>query len=374
MEYLAIVPNGLENVGIRELKEFGIRGKTEESAIIFQAEKKDIVKICYEGQSFERILILLEKTKIRNPDDLKLKLDFRLEDFLKKDGKIAVRCVRRGEHNFSSSDAEQEVARQIDKKFGLSKRVSLENPDVLFVAYVNGDRLYLGIDAAGFELGKRQYKIFNSPVSLKGPIAYGIVKMSGFKKGEVLLDPFCNSGEIVIEGCIHDTGFPVHYFDKSAFRFAHNKAFDGIDAQKIFAETDAKASDKKSEIYGFAPMLKDVKASQKNAKIAGIHKQLKITRVDTEWVELKFKENEVDHIVSRLPIITKFNEAALKKSYDELFYQAKLILKKNGNITVMVKSTEYLNESAERRGFRITEAHRVMMGKDEENIVVLKKV
>ena len=40
--------------------------------------------------------------------------------------------------------------------------------------------------------------------------------------------------------------------------------------------------------------MKFVVFARKNAKIAGIDKQINFSRVDIEWLDLKFKKNSVD--------------------------------------------------------------------------------
>ena len=60
--------------------------------------------------------------------------------------------------------------------------------------------------------------------------------------------------------------------------------------------------------------------------------------------------------------------------YTEFFYQAGIILKEKGNIVLLVKKLDHIAEIADKRGFEIKETHEMMMGKDKENIVILKKV
>ena len=47
--------------------------------------------------------------------------------------------------------------------------------------------------------------------------------------------------------------------------------------------------------------MKFVSFAKKNAKIAGVDKQINFSRCDLQNLDIKFKENEVDRIVTHLP-------------------------------------------------------------------------
>ena len=68
--------------------------------------------------------------------------------------------------------------------------IDLESPDVTFFVYIIGKRFFFGVDFAGFDLSKRNYKVFALADSIKASVAYSLVRLAGVKNGMVVLDPF----------------------------------------------------------------------------------------------------------------------------------------------------------------------------------------
>lgn len=81
--------------------------------------------------------------------------------------------------------------------------VDLKNPDIeLRVLLSSGVHFYISvceIDRAVFEERKVAKRPFFSPISLHPRYARALINLTGVKKGETLLDPFCGTGGILIE-------------------------------------------------------------------------------------------------------------------------------------------------------------------------------
>ncbi len=82
--------------------------------------------------------------------------------------------------------------------------VRLEHPDTEYRAVCSGDRCYLGrlvrrIDRGSFELRRPGDRIFFHPGVMMPRIARALVNISLVRKGEILFDPFCGTGGMVLE-------------------------------------------------------------------------------------------------------------------------------------------------------------------------------
>jgi len=118
-------------------------------------------------------------------------------------GTFCVRAKRVGDHgkNLNLSKIEKSLGGALNKKDKF--KVNLDDPDIE-VRVLLSDRCYVGIvkgriNRTGFEERKVRYRPFFSPVSLHPRLARVLVNLSGVKKGETLLDPFCGTGGILIE-------------------------------------------------------------------------------------------------------------------------------------------------------------------------------
>jgi len=370
MKGLAIANKGLEDVTSLEIKEL-IKSKTQikESCIIFEISKfEDLYTLCYKAQSVSRILFLLNFFEFKSLDEIKKKIKIdNLGDFLDKTTTFKVVCKRIGEHNFKSEDVSKSIGEIL---FGnLKKKVSLENPDLIFYVYICNNACYFGIDFAGFDLSKRQYKIFSTPTSLKGTVAYSLLRIAGITKNDKILDPFCGDGVILIESALFLNNFPVNYFNKDKFAFLRFKFFGKPDI--FFGKIDKKIiKNKKNAIYSFDSELRHIKAAQKNSKIAGISKQINFSKTAVEWLDIKFKNNEIGRIITSPPQISKnIDIKEIEKLYNEFFYQADFILAKDGKIVLITREKDVLVKSADKRKFVLENEKEVWSG--QQKLLVL---
>ncbi len=369
MKALAISHKGFEKECSDEIKEL-IKTKTsiKPQAIIFTIKNlNELCKVCYQSQSSTRILLLLDSFTFKTINNIKKQIKQQVEkqslkDWLKK-RTFVVRCLRLGEHKFSSHDLEAEIGEIIFEKY--KNKVNLENPDITFYIFINNNQCYFGIDFCGFDLSKRDYKIFNHPTSLNGAFAFCMLRYANHKPKDILLDPFCGCGTIPIEATLYAAKKSSNFFrkDKLAFNKLHKYSFKDKENKKKFS------------IVGSDQSLSCLKASQKNAQIADIHKSLKFTRIDIEWLDTKFKKAEIDLIITHPPYISRTKtKKDIEKLYNEFFYQVEYILNNKGRIILLTKDINLIQQSAEKNKFKLTDSKEVWHGKERFEIVKLEKV
>jgi tRNA (guanine10-N2)-dimethyltransferase len=118
---------------------------------------------------------------------------------LKKLGSIAIKYKNRS--NIIDS---QPIVKALAEVYTSNREVNLENPDIEIRGLITDSTLYVGskiaeINRSQFEERKVQNRPFFSPISLHPKIARALVNLTSIKKDEVLLDPFCGTGGILIE-------------------------------------------------------------------------------------------------------------------------------------------------------------------------------
>jgi len=367
MKGIAITHQGAEEICAAEVKELiGAKAEKRDGAVVFPVKKaEDLCKLSYMGQSIKRVLLLLKESKVSKklPDAEKALEGQKLKEYFGKATTFRVDCIRKGEHDFQSTDIGEEFGAAIVEM--TKAKVNLENPDLIFLVYIQDSSFYFGIDFCGFDLSKREYKIFNSPFSLKGTVAYSLLRMSGYKKTDVLLDPFCDTGAIVIEAAFFASGFSVNNYAKGKYAFQKLKMFEKTDFNKFFEKLDKKVkiSGDKFEIYAYDAQLRKMKQAQKNAKIAGINKMVQFSRVDVSWLDIKFKKEQADLIVTALPVYSPRQDISqLEKEYKEFFYQAEYILTKVGKICLICNKPDIVEKHSQAYKFRLDKKQEIMQG------------
>ncbi|MBI4143573.1 hypothetical protein HY487_01670 [Candidatus Woesearchaeota archaeon] len=368
MKGLAITSKGIEDIASAEIWELaGAKAKIENGCVIFDFKKfEDLCLLCYKCQSADRILHLIGHFEFEDffEEIVGFFEKIKLEEWVSKCRKFKVECIRIGNHDFKSVGAEAKVA-EIFQKNG--KNLSIKDPDIIFFVYIVNNKCYFGIDFAGFELNKRAYKIFLHSNSLRGTIAYALLRESGFGKNETLLDPFSRDGVIAIEAALYASGFPVSYYKKEKFAFLK---FGFIDQEKFFEDADKGIKKPKAGIYSFDHTFKYVDYSRKNAKIAGVGKHINFSRTELEWLDIKFRKEAISRIVTNPPSSKRAN---LDKIYNEFFYQAAFILEKEGSVAIITKMPEFVIKHAEKHNFSVAKERKVWSGEQELGILVFKK-
>lgn len=373
MKGLAITSRGIEETASLEISELiGAKCHAQDSCVAFDFKKyEDLCLLCYKSQSVDRIILLLDDFEFKNfAEDFEKffgKLD--LSEWANKYKSFKVECKRVGSHDFKSTDAETLSAKLILGKYKSEKlKFNLKEYEIIYFIYIVNNRCYFGIDFCGFELNKRVYKIFLHPGSLRGTIAYALIRESNFGKKEAMLDCFSRDGVLVIEAAFYANDFPVQYFRKDKFAFL--KLDLGADFEKFFKRIDKKIKKSGAEIYSFEHLFKYVDYCKKNAKIAGVDKEIDFSRTELEWLDIKFKKEEIDKIATVPPTSKNAN---LDKIYNEFFYQAEYILKKDGRIAVVSTMPDFLIKHAQKHNFEVEKQRDIWSGEQKLNIIILKK-
>lgn len=122
-----------------------------------------------------------------------------LKNKIEKKGSIAIRYKNR-----SKKVDSQQIIKKLAEIYTKNMKVSLQNPDIEIRALITDSKVYVGlklysINRTQFERRKVQFRPFFSPISLHPRIARALVNISNIKKDDILLDPFCGTGGILLE-------------------------------------------------------------------------------------------------------------------------------------------------------------------------------
>lgn len=318
MKYIAICPQGLEDITQKEIQEI-LKVSSEvllPGRVLFTV--KAVEKLLLKTQSIIKLYALKQIcTQHEDIEVFPLKSPFR------------VVCSRKDEYRLGS----QEIEKVIGEKFYLARNtVDLKNPKtIVFLDIVEG-KILVGIDLSPTLLSKREYRVKIHNQSLNACVAYGLVRLSGYTGKKILLDPFCRDGIIAIE----------------AARY------------------------KKGEIFAYDALFPNVRSTEINATLAGVRKEITISRIETEWLDTKFAEGEVDFVVCAVPFVSKtLKENEVKKLYKEFFYHVSFILKKKGRVVCIAPSLLLFQEMCE--GLHVVAQREVSTSSFSYSVVVLEK-
>jgi tRNA (guanine10-N2)-dimethyltransferase len=102
-----------------------------------------------------------------------------------------------------TKDILDEVKDYIIRKFAQRTKVNVKNPELELVLYISSElfltRKLFEVPRSEFETRKPQSRPYFSPVSLHPRLARGLVNLAGIRPGDILLDPFCGTGGVLLE-------------------------------------------------------------------------------------------------------------------------------------------------------------------------------
>lgn len=98
---------------------------------------------------------------------------------------------------------------------GARPSVDLKHPDIQWHLLIQRQRATISLDTSGIPLYKRGWKTTAQEVSLPETIAAALLRYAGYTPGEVLCDPFCGSGTLLIEAAAMATHTPAGFLRKA---------------------------------------------------------------------------------------------------------------------------------------------------------------
>lgn len=139
--------------------------------------------------------------------------DVDMKKWLKENSRFGVK-VTRVKRETSAIDVEElqrKIGSQIWKGMNSKVKVDLTAPEVLFLGVIHGNSFYFGPflgarDREGFFQRRSPLRPFFVPSAIHPKIARVMVNLSRAAPGDILLDPFCGTGGLLLEaagiGCL----------------------------------------------------------------------------------------------------------------------------------------------------------------------------
>lgn len=203
---------------------------------------------------------------------------------------------------------------------GLKPTLDMKKPELEIVAFNADGQWYIGVDLMGKEINARDYRVFPHQASFKGDLAYFFGRYSGFRPGERLLVGFCKDGAIGIEAALYASRQKVTNTTACRLPLFSNTG-PGIAARTTTAIVA-------EEIIETDETEQNCRAARKNATLAGV--QLTVQKRALDELDTKYGENAFDHLIFH---ITSKDEERI----NEIYHQAKYILKKNGTLVLITR-------------------------------------
>ncbi|MBH6948822.1 class I SAM-dependent RNA methyltransferase [Clostridioides difficile] len=183
--------------------------------------------------------------------------------------------------------------------------------------FIHKDKVTISIDTTGDALHKRGYREKANKAPIRETLAAGLIYLTPWKAGRVLVDPMCGSGTILIEAAMIGINMAPglnrefisekwRTLDKKIWWDVRKDAFNKIDNESKF------------KIYGYDIDEESIDIARENAEIAGVDEYIEFNVGDAT----KFKsEDEFGFIITNPPYGERLEDKdSVKQLYKELGY------------------------------------------------------
>ncbi len=355
MKFALLVSPGLTNFAQHELAELlKIKGEIVDDSVLFSTEKFDLItKLLLHAQTPRRVIVVLGRCK--EPEQFSTK-DL-LSSYFSSGSSFMIEVENvKGQENRQAIS--KKIYESLQQKFNTEKievKVDYKKPDLTVIVYFTGKEYLVGVDLCGQEMNARDYRVFPHSGSLKGDLAYWLVRKSGFTPGDKLLVGLVKDGAIAIEAALLATQKPLRTLDTYSFqRFPSYNS--------LVTEKEVKIANPQI-IHAFDNSLPNILAARKNCAIAGVKENVDLQRYTIEDLDARYDENSFDQMIF---MVTSKDEEKI----NELYYQAGLLLKKEGILLIMGREQWELPISEK---FELVSSEKLPRGEGYSNVWVLKK-
>jgi len=357
MRSFLIVLSGQENLAAQEVEELvGVKAVSSEAVVEFEVQKKeDFLKLLQHGQSFRRILILIDKNK--NVDKLDLeKKSFPWLEFISSELslKVVIENVKGNDNRLIlARKVMSKLFRLCEDKLKFTPNIEMKHPQAEIVLCRSGEEYLLGIDLGGKDLNSRSYRVFASQASFKGDLAYYFVRQSGFKPGDKLLVGFAKDGALAIEAGLfsaHSKVSETTELSWAKFPFSKNLEIKAGKSSNV-------------KVAAFDESSQNTIAAKKNIALARLKEIVNFSRYSLDELDVKFSEEEFDRIIFQ--ITTKDEE-----KLNEIFYQSSYLLKSKGTLLMITRKGLEISTPSK---FKLVSEEEVQRGDSYYKLWLLEK-
>lgn len=199
---------GLEKTLSFEIKRAGGENVTvRDGRVDFRGDERVIAKANITCSVAERIGIVLARTKANTFDDVfEACGKIPIEQFSPRDGKLHIVKGHSLNSKLTSIPALQRTIKKalVIRMQNAYKINTLPETGTVFPIrfLLMKDEMTVTLDTSGTGLHKRGYRAFSNAAPIKETLAAGLVDLAHVRADDIVADPFCGSGTILIEAAL----------------------------------------------------------------------------------------------------------------------------------------------------------------------------
>lgn len=208
MRLIASATMGLESLVKDECKDLGFENiSVENGRVEFDGDAKTIALANIHLRCADRVFLKIGEFKAYTYEDLFQEIKkINWQDIFEENANFPISWVSSVKSKlYSKSDIQRITKKAIVEKMKekYNNEVFIENgPLYAIKIQANKDNFIVMIDTSGEALNRRGYRKIHNQAPIKETMAAALVKLSKWNKKDILLDPMCGTGTILIEAAM----------------------------------------------------------------------------------------------------------------------------------------------------------------------------
>lgn len=201
-------PRGLEELLKKELQDIGATDcQVAQGGVYFEADEATLYRSLLWSRLASRILLPIAEFDIYSDLDLySCAVNIDWSSIFNVDATFMIHFVGTNDFirnsQYGALKVKDAIVDNFNRKVNERPNVTKDNPDIRIHAFLDKNRVILSLDLTGESLHQRGYREKTGEAPLKENLAAAIILRSGWHHDEVLVDPMCGSGTLLIEAAM----------------------------------------------------------------------------------------------------------------------------------------------------------------------------
>lgn len=316
LEYHASCAEGLHEFLEQEVKDSGLRlTSANRGGVFFKGKKENIQKFLLTTRFSSRVSFSISQLRVEDAEDLydqavrlpweeiiskglTFKIDSSTKDSL-KDSRYAL---------YKLKDA---IKDRLREKRDEELQIDRDEPDLVFHLRSNRDFVNIELSLTSQPFNKRGYRLEFLDAPIRENMAQALIHFSKWEKSDIMIDPMCGSGTILIEAALL---LKRKYINESLL----NQSVVYKMLYEIYVSPTKDISNEEIRLFGYDINPKAIQIAKDNAKRAGVEKLIQFEKGDV--LNLSNSKNwKAGHIVMNPPYGERLgNKEDLKILYGKI--------------------------------------------------------
>jgi putative N6-adenine-specific DNA methylase len=181
---------------------------------------------------------------------------------------------------FAAQLVKDAICDQLREKRGERPSVDLKDPDIQLNLFIHDNQATLSFDTSGSPLHKRNYRLDAGEAPLQETIAAALLAIANYNGQEVLIDPCCGSGTILIEAALIASRTAPGFLRKR-WGFMRHPDFSAEEWLQVKNDADSLRQPLPiGLITGCEVNATVARYCRANLRAAGFHREVEVVRTD----------------------------------------------------------------------------------------------